>query len=66
MHKVFQREFLISILIPIPKGATLNVDLSNSYNYCPVSGKLLDNIIIGNQREALKTSTLQFGYNKPK
>ena len=54
---VLPGEFLIYILITIPKGS--RVDISNSKNYRAVAlrgifGKIIDNIIISNQTESLK------------
>ena len=64
-HGISPDEFLVSILIPIPKGH--RVDTGNSSNYRAVAlssiyGKILDNIILSVQQEELKTSDLQFGY----
>ena len=64
-HGILPDEFLVSILIPIPKGH--RVDTGNSSNYRAVAlssiyGKILDNIILSVQQEELKTSNLQFGY----
>ena len=64
-HGISLDEFLVSILIPIPKGH--RVDTGNSSNYRAVAlssiyGKILDNIILSVQQEKLKTSDLQFGY----
>ena len=64
-HGISPDEFLVSILIPIPKGH--RVDTGNSSNYRGVAlssiyGKILDNIILSVQQEELKTSDLQFGY----
>ena len=64
-HGISPDKFLVSILIPIPKGH--RVDTGNSSNYRAVAlssiyGKILDNIILSVQQEELKTSDLQFGY----
>ena len=64
-HGISHDEFLVSILIPIPKGH--RVDTGNSSNYRAVAlsgiyGKILDNIIFSVQQEELRTSDLQFGY----
>ena len=64
-HGVVPEDFLVSILIPIPKGP--RVDARNSDNYRAVAlssvlGKILDNIIACMQEESLATSNQQFGY----
>ena len=61
MHGIVPNDLLISTLVPIPKGA--RVDDCNSDNYRAIAlsnilGKLLDNVIISSQPEALSTSDL--------
>ena len=56
-HGISLDKFLVSILIPIPKGH--RVDTGNSSNYRAVAlssiyGKILDNIILSVQQEELK------------
>ena len=61
----FQMIFLVSILIPIPKGPRVDVRKTQNYRAIELSCilcKILNNIIITSQRNVIKTSDLQFGY----
>ena len=65
LHGTIPNYFLVSILIPIPKGSRVDVRKTQNYRAIALSsilGKILDNIIITSQRNVLKTSDLQFGY----
>ena len=65
LHGTLPNDFLVSILIPIPKGSRVDVRKTQNYRAIALSsilGKILDNIIITSQRNVLKTSDLQFGY----
>ena len=64
-HGISSDEFLVSILIPIPKGHRVDTGSSSKYRAVALSsiyGKILDNIFLSVQQEEMKTSDLQFGY----
>ena len=65
LHGTIPSDFLVSILIPIPKGSRVDVRKTQNYRAIALSsilGKILDNIIIILQKDVIKTSDLQFGY----
>ena len=64
-HGMAPKSILKSSLIPLPKGARLNLADSDMYRSIAISSlicKLLDNIIIKRQCEPLSTSNYQFGF----
>ena len=57
--------FICANIIPIPKGPKANLSDSDKYRsllYSNLLRKILDNIIIEMQSEALKTCNYQFGF----
>ena len=57
LHGTLPNEFLVSILIPIPKGPRVDVRKTQNYRAIAPSsiiGKILDNIIITSQRNVIK------------
>ena len=65
LHGTIPNDFLVSILIPIPKGSRVDVRKTQNYRAIALSsilGNILDNIIIILQKDVIKTSDLQFGY----
>ena len=64
-HGFAPSSFLQSTMIPIPKGARINLSDSNMYRSIAISSllsKILDNVIIERQYNALSTSNYQFGF----
>ena len=65
VHGTVVDSFLLSTIVPIPKGR--NANLSDSSNFRgtalgSVYGKLLDNIIIDRYQDKLASCDLQFGF----
>ena len=65
-HEVVPEDMLLSTLVPIPKGQK---SPTSSENYRAIAlssilGKILDNIIIDQQRMFLESSDLQFAYKR--
>jgi hypothetical protein len=64
-HGCVPDDFLVSTVIPIPKGR--NVNLTDSANYRGISlsslfGKMFDLIVLSRYSDSLITSDLQFGF----
>ena len=64
-HRYCPASFICSIIIPIPKGSNVNLSVPDKYKSISISsilGKILDNIIIVKQSDALRTSQYQYGF----
>ena len=64
-HSLAPPDFVISGIIPIPKGARVALTESENYRSIAISSllsKILDHIIIDNQVHSLVTSYYQFDF----
>ena len=64
-HSFSPPDFVISGIIPIPKGPRVALTESENYRSIAISSllsKILDHIIIDNQVHSLSTSDYQFGF----
>ena len=65
-HSYAPPSFIKSSIIPIPKGTKATLTDSDKYRSIAINSilsKVLDYIIIDNQKLALQTSDYQFGFN---
>jgi len=65
VHGTLPDSFLLSTIVPIPKGRNANVSDSSNFRGIALSsmyGKLIDNIILQRFSDRLQTSELQFGF----
>ena len=67
VHGIAPTNFLLSTIVPIPKGHNANLSVSENFRGIALSsiqGKLFDNIILERYQRQLSSSELQFGFKR--